>query len=70
MTKVRGPRFNPGWLPVFHSSLNIFLSLFIMRMYMYFRPVMPVYVHVYASMYMYKVQWYIRLGSSAGTASA
>ena len=27
MTKVRGPRFNPGWLPVFHDSLNIFPSL-------------------------------------------
>ena len=26
-TKVRGPRFNPGWLPVFHSFLNIFPSL-------------------------------------------
>ena len=25
--KVRDPRFNPGWLPVFHSSLKIFLSL-------------------------------------------
>ena len=25
--KVRGPRFNPGWLPVFHSSLKIFPSL-------------------------------------------
>ena len=23
-------RFNPKWLPVFHSSLRIFLSLFIM----------------------------------------
>ena len=24
MTKVRGPRFNPGWLPVFHSfSKNV-----------------------------------------------
>ena len=31
-TKVRGPWFNPGWLPVFHSSLKIiFLSLFIMH---------------------------------------
>ena len=27
MAKVRGPRFNPGWLPVFHSSLKIFPSL-------------------------------------------
>ena len=27
MTKVRGPQFNPGWLPVFHGSLNIFPSL-------------------------------------------
>ena len=27
-----------------------------MHMYMYFRAVMPVYVHMYASMYMYKVQ--------------
>ena len=26
-TKVRGPQFNSGWLPVFHSSLNIFPSL-------------------------------------------
>ena len=26
-TKVRGPQFNPGWLPVFHSSLKIFPSL-------------------------------------------
>ena len=26
-TKVRGPRFNPGWLSVIHSSLNIFPSL-------------------------------------------
>ena len=25
--KVRGPRFNPGWLPVSHGSLNIFPSL-------------------------------------------
>ena len=25
--KVRGPRFNPGWLLVFHSSLRIFPSL-------------------------------------------
>ena len=25
---VRGPRFNPGWLSVFHSSLKIFPSLF------------------------------------------
>ena len=25
--KVRGPWFNPGWLPVFLSSLKIFLSL-------------------------------------------
>ena len=25
--KVRGPRFNPGWLPGFHSSLKIFPSL-------------------------------------------
>ena len=25
--KVRGPQFNPGWLPVFHSSLKIFPSL-------------------------------------------
>ena len=25
--KVRGPRFNPEWLPVFHSSLNVFPSL-------------------------------------------
>ena len=25
--KVRGPRFNPGWLPVFHSFLKIFPSL-------------------------------------------
>ena len=33
--KVRGPRFNPRWLPVFHSSLKIFPSLFIMYMYMY-----------------------------------
>ena len=24
---VRGPRFNPGWLPVFHTSLKIFPSL-------------------------------------------
>ena len=24
---VRDPRFNPGWLPVFHSSLKIFPSL-------------------------------------------
>ena len=31
--KARGPRFNPGWLPVFLSSLQIFLSLFIMYMY-------------------------------------
>ena len=23
-TKVRGPRFNPGWLLVFHSSLKAF----------------------------------------------
>ena len=27
MAKVRGPRFNPGWLPVFHSSQKIFPSL-------------------------------------------
>ena len=26
--KVRGPRFNPGWLPVFHGSQKIFPSLF------------------------------------------
>ena len=25
--KVRGPRFNPGWLPVFQGSLKIFPSL-------------------------------------------
>ena len=25
--KVRDPQFNPGWLPVFHSSLKIFPSL-------------------------------------------
>ena len=25
--KVRGPQFNPGWLPVFHSFLKIFPSL-------------------------------------------
>ena len=25
--KVRGPRFNPGWLPVFHCSLKIFPNL-------------------------------------------
>ena len=25
--KVRGPRFNPGWLPVFHVSQKIFPSL-------------------------------------------
>ena len=25
--KFRGPRFNPGWLLVFHSSLKIFPSL-------------------------------------------
>ena len=25
--KIRGPRFNPGWLPVFHGSLKIFPSL-------------------------------------------
>ena len=31
--EVRGPRFNPGWLPVFRSSLKIFLTLFIMYMY-------------------------------------
>ena len=30
--KVRGPQFNPEWLPVLHSSLNIFPSLFIMSM--------------------------------------
>ena len=28
MAKVRGPRFNPGWLLVFHSSLKILPSLF------------------------------------------
>jgi len=33
--KVRGSRFNPGWLPVFHGSLKIFLSLFIMYMYVH-----------------------------------
>ena len=27
MGKVRGPWFNPGWLPFFHSSLKIFPSL-------------------------------------------
>ena len=26
--KCIGPHFNPGWLPVFHSSLKIFRSLF------------------------------------------
>ena len=26
---VRGPCFNPGWLPVFHSSLKIFPSLYL-----------------------------------------
>ena len=26
-TKVRGPRFNPGWLLIFHGSVKIFLSL-------------------------------------------
>ena len=26
MAKVRGPWFNPGWLPVFHGSLKIFPS--------------------------------------------
>ena len=30
--EVRGPQFNPGWLPVFHSSLKIFPSLFIMNL--------------------------------------
>ena len=25
--KVRGPRLNPGWLPVFHGSLKIFPNL-------------------------------------------
>ena len=25
--KVRGPRFNPGWLPVFYGSLKIFPNL-------------------------------------------
>ena len=29
---VRGPWFNPGWPPVFHSSPKIFLSLFITYM--------------------------------------
>ena len=33
MAKVRGPRFNPGWLPVFLSPLKIFLSISIMYMY-------------------------------------
>ena len=33
--KVRGPRFNPGWLPVFHSSLKKYSQALPMYMYMY-----------------------------------
>ena len=52
--KVRGPRFNPGWLPVFLSSLKIFLSLFIMYMsdvlsLVQRLPLLLLYVHVHAS---------------------
>ena len=44
MTKVRGPRFNPRWLPVFHGSLNIFPSLSSCT-------VINVHVHVHLSLY-------------------
>ena len=39
--KVRGPQFNPGWLPVFYSSLKIFVSLFIIYRYMYMYTSLP-----------------------------
>ena len=50
--QVRGPRFNPGWLPVFHSSLEIFLSLFIsyiVHVHVYTSTRIHVHVHVYTS---------------------
>ena len=49
--KVRGPRFNPGWLPVFHSSLKIHAQIHVtvlctVQMY-------TVHVHVQCTLHVY-----------------
>jgi len=44
-TKVRGPQFNPGWLPVFHGSLKNILKPFLMYTGL---PVHYIHVHVWA----------------------
>ena len=48
--KVRGPQFNPGWLLVFHGSLKVFLSLFIMHTVH-----VVLYIHVYCPYILYIV---------------
>ena len=65
--QVRGLRFNPGWLPIFHSSLNTFLSLFIIHAHVHVNTVnhstslhtigTHVHVHVHAIHYSQEVSY-------------